>query len=218
MKYTGMIRKAVSGLLNKKRFLALVLILALAFSCIGCGDYDEEENRTTQEARPQETEGSGAATTSASVVRGLSINVDNTTGELLVTRKVSEVAGETGDSGVWTIFVYLCGTDLESFYGMGTGDLEEMCAASGSEQVRFVVETGGTYEWKSSSVGSENRQRFLVQNGAIEQVDEQTRVNMGNPSTLTEFLVWGVENYASEYMGLVLWDHGGGSVTGVCFD
>ena len=90
-----------------------------------------------------------------------------------------------------------------------------MCAASGSEQVRFVVETGGTYEWKSSSVRSENRQRFLVQNGAIEQVDEQTRVNMGNPSTLTEFLVWGVENYASEYMGLVLWDHGGGSVTGV---
>lgn len=218
MKYTGMIRKAVSGLLNKKRFLALALILALAFSCIGCGDYDEEENRTTQEARPQETEGSGTATTSASVVRGLSINVDNTTGELLVTRKVSEVAGETGDSGVWTIFVYLCGTDLESFYGMGTGDLEEMCAASGSEQVRFVVETGGTCEWKSSSVGSENRQRFLVQNGAIEQVDEQTRVNMGNPSTLTEFLVWGVENYASEYMGLVLWDHGGGSVTGVCFD
>ena len=43
MKYTGMIRKAVSGLLNKKRFLALALILALAFSCIGCGDYDEEE-------------------------------------------------------------------------------------------------------------------------------------------------------------------------------
>lgn len=36
--------------------------------------------------------------------------------------------------------------------------------------------------------------------------------------SLTEFLVWGVENYASEYMGLVLWDHGGGSVTGVCFD
>ena len=32
---TGMIRKAVSGLLNKKSFLALFLTVALVFSCVG---------------------------------------------------------------------------------------------------------------------------------------------------------------------------------------
>lgn len=227
MLFTGMTRKAVSGLLNKKRFLALSLILALVLSCAGCSedvmeeDYGGTTTTTTQEVRSQEAESSSSdavPTNSASDVRGLSISVDNKTGELQVDRKTPEVVGETGDLGVWTIFVYMCGTDLESNYGMGTGDLEEMCAASGSEQVRFVVETGGTYEWKSSAVGSESIQRFVVQQGVIEQVDEQPRVNMGITSTLSDFLLWGVENYASEHMGLVLWNHGGGSVTGVCFD
>lgn len=218
-----MIRKAVSGLLNKKRFLALFLTVALVFSCVGCSedssvdDNGGNETSTTQEARSQEVE-SSPVTTPSSAVRGLSISVDNKTGLLNVSRMTPEVVGEPGDSGVWTIFVYMCGTDLETNYGMGTGDLEEMCAAMDSDNVRFVVETGGTYEWQNSAVESESIQRFVVQHGAIEAADEQPRTSMGSASTLSEFLMWGVENYASEHMGVVLWDHGGGSVTGICFD
>lgn len=218
-----MIRKAVSGLLNKKSFLALFLTVALAFSCVGCSedssvdDNGEYETSTTQEARSQEME-SSPVTTPSSAVRGLSISVDNKTGLLNISRMTPEVVGEIGDSGVWTIFVYMCGTDLETNYGMGTGDIAEMCAALDSDNVRFVVETGGTYEWQNSAVESESIQRFVVQHGAIEAVDEQLRTSMGRASTLSDFLLWGVENYASEHMGVVLWDHGGGSVTGICFD
>ena len=218
-----MIRKAVSGLLSKKRFLALFLTVALVFSCVGCSedssveDNGEYETSTTQEARSQEVE-SSPGTTPSSAVRGLSISVDNKTGLLNISRMTPEVVGEIGDSGVWTIFVYMCGTDLETNYGMGTGDIAEMCAASDSDNVRFVVETGGTYEWQNSAVESESIQRFVVQHGAVEAVDEQPRTSMGSSSTLSDFLLWGVENYASEHMGVVLWDHGGGSVTGICFD
>lgn len=218
-----MIRKAVSGWLSKKRFLALFLTVALVFSCVGCSedssvdDNGEYETSTTQEARSQEVE-SSPVTTPSSAVRGLSISVDNKTGLLNISRMTPEVVGEIGDSGVWTIFVYMCGTDLETNYGMGTSDIAEMCAASDSDNVRFVVETGGTYEWQNSAVESESIQRFVVQHGAVEAVDEQLRTSMGSASTLSDFLLWGVENYASEHMGVVLWDHGGGSVTGICFD
>ena len=205
-----MIRKAVSGLLSKKRFLALFLTVALVFSCVGCSedssveDNGEYETSTTQEARSQEVE-SSPGTTPSSAVRGLSISVDNKTGLLNISRMTPEVVGEIGDSGVWTIFVYMCGTDLETNYGMGTGDIAEMCAASDSDNVRFVVETGGTYEWQNSAVESESIQRFVVQHGAVEAVDEQPRTSMGSSSTLSDFLLWGVENYASEHMGVVLW-------------
>lgn len=49
-----------------------------------------------------------------------------------------------GENGTWTIFVYLCGTDLESDGGFATHDLQEMLDASTSSNVRFVIQTGGT--------------------------------------------------------------------------
>ena len=41
---------------------------------------------------------------------------------------------------------------------------------------------------------------------------------MGESKTLSDFLKWGVETYPAEKMGVILWDHGGGSLSGVCFD
>jgi hypothetical protein len=41
---------------------------------------------------------------------------------------------------------------------------------------------------------------------------------MGDSQTLASFLKWGVANYASEHMAVILWDHGGGSVVGLCHD
>ena len=41
---------------------------------------------------------------------------------------------------------------------------------------------------------------------------------MGSAATLAEFLEWGVKTYPAEKMGVIFWDHGGGSITGACFD
>ena len=41
---------------------------------------------------------------------------------------------------------------------------------------------------------------------------------MGDSQTLSDFLTWGVKNYPADHMALILWDHGGGSISGVCFD
>ena len=147
----------------------------------------------------------------------LNLIVDRTTGEMTVQRPSHDEIKPMGDRGVWTIFVYLCGTDLESDCGMASGDLLEMIAADGGDY-RYVVETGGAYYWDSYMVDSDYDQRFLVQNGEIELVDQVPYANMGDGDTLAEFLEWGVENYASEHMGLIVWDHGGGSLSGVCFD
>ena len=42
-----------------------------------------------------------------------------------------------------TIMVYMCGTDLESKNGMGTYDLQEMTAATLSDNVNLLLYTGG---------------------------------------------------------------------------
>lgn len=123
-----------------------------------------------------------------------------------------------GEPGTWTIFVYMCGSDLESDGGLATMDLQEMIDASQSDKVKFVVQTGGANAWDNDLVDDAKGQRFIIQNQNMEQVDETAKADMGSAATLTDFLAWGVENYPAEKMGLVFWNHGGGSITGVCFD
>ena len=117
----------------------------------------------------------------------------------------------------WTVLLYICGSDLESLYSSAAEDIEEIAAAEYSEDVRVVIQTGGANEWHNN-VSSDAIQRFIKTEGGIECVEELDDANMGAPETLADFVLWGVENYPAKKMGLILWDHGGGSVGGVCQD
>ena len=120
--------------------------------------------------------------------------------------------------GTWTVFVYLCGSDLESNSGAGSKDLNEMLSGSRGSNVRFVVETGGARTWRNNTMSNRKLGRYLIQNGQIQEVGSVSPSSMGAAATLADFLTWGIRNYPAEHMGLILWDHGGGSITGVCFD
>ncbi|MGI6221792.1 MAG: clostripain-related cysteine peptidase [Coriobacteriales bacterium] len=123
------------------------------------------------------------------------------------------------DPDTWTIFVYMCGSNLESSGGAATNDLAEMVNASGSENVRFVVEAGGTSRWSGGNKQDAKQiRRFLIQESSITIEDIQPQSNMGEPGTLASFLAWGLENYPAEHMGVIMWDHGAGSIGGVCND
>ena len=117
----------------------------------------------------------------------------------------------------WTIFVYLCGSDLESQSGFASDNMKEMIEASAGSGVRFIVETGGASEWKNDA-NADELDRYEIAGGVSTIVDRQSTADMGNAQTLTDFLSWGLAAYPSAHVGLVLWDHGSGSINGVCFD
>ncbi|MBQ6650722.1 MAG: hypothetical protein IJM67_05650 [Atopobiaceae bacterium] len=128
-------------------------------------------------------------------------------------KRPTNLSGDT-----WTVFVYLCGSDLESRSGAGSKDLNEMLSGSKGSNVRFVVETGGARTWRNNTMSNRKLGRYLIQNGQIQEVGSVSPSSMGAAATLADFLTWGIRNYPAEHMGLILWDHGGGSITGVCFD
>ena len=146
------------------------------------------------------------------------LSVNNSDGKLNISRAMKK-SSPMGDEGTWTIFVYLCGTDLESSgQGSATSDLEQMLAGEGSDNVRFVLQTGGTSQWMNDDFDASVAERWVVQNNDKELVDYVNLESMGNPDTLSDFLSWGVENYPAEKMGLIFWNHGSGSINGACFD
>ena len=122
------------------------------------------------------------------------------------------------DGDTWTVLVYLCGTDLETNGGYASVNVVEMVEAAQSENVNVIVETGGTEQWQIDGIDSSALQRWQVVSGDIELVDSQSLASMGEAETLGDFLSWGVETYPADKYMCLLWDHGGGSVSGIAVD
>lgn len=192
-----------------RKILSLLLSFVLVCACLpACGSDSSEDVEATEQTSSSKT----------TLKSGLDMKVSRT-GEVQMTRSKSKGSKpDAVEDGTWTVFVYLCGSDLESDGGNATRDLSEMVGASGSENVSFVVQTGGASRWESDGVDANRMQRFLIRDGSIMEVDSVAVSNMGDANTLADFLTWGVKEYPAANMGVILWNHGGGSLWGVCFD
>lgn len=208
-----------------KKILTSILVMSLTLGMIsfsGCSDsdsdddnYDDDEYYDDSEEYDDTDDSSDSEEENRVYLNGatqLSLN----SGELTVNRRSRTDEGPMGDSG-WTILVYMCGTDLESEYAAASSDIAEAISAQYSDDVRIVYQTGGTNEWQCG-FSSESIQRYANIDGDVELVDEIDNASMGDSQTLADFVSWGVENYPAKRMGLVFWNHGGGSISGVCFD
>lgn len=206
----------------KNKTLAAVLAAVLILTSSGCGGETETSTQPSETAA-QTTTAARSETEPDGILRAaaperatqLSLGGD---GLLSIKRKTRSASASMGDENTWTFFVYMCGTDLESEGAAATEDLNEMLAASTSQNVKFVVQTGGTSEWQNETVSAESLQRYVISGGALKLEEEKPLESMGSTDTLSDFLGWGIENYPSERMSVIFWNHGGGSITGVCFD
>ena len=118
-----------------------------------------------------------------------------------------------------TIMIYMCGTDLESRSSMGTYDLQEMLAAKFGSGINLLVYTGGCKGWKNNQVSSSTNQIWQVRDGKMICLeDDLGSVPMTDPGTLSGYIQYCAANYPASRYELILWDHGGGSVSGYGYD
>lgn len=131
----------------------------------------------------------------------------------------SEMQTETQEEKAdWTVMVYLCGTDLESGGGMASANLDALKKAGASDRVNFIVQTGGASEWKTEGINPDKLQRFSVKGGEMTKLEELPLANMGDPETFGDFLAWGAKTYPAQKYMAVVWDHGGGPLSGAVSD
>lgn len=118
----------------------------------------------------------------------------------------------------WAVYWYLCGSDLESDDGAATDDLLEMLDVELPENVKVIIQTGGTLTWQNDLIDADKLQRFVYDSDGLNLVDERPAENMGDPQTLANFLTFSKENYPAKRTMVNFWNHGGGSVSGAAFD
>lgn len=125
---------------------------------------------------------------------------------------------EAAEEDEWAIYWYLCGSDLESQYGCATEDLGELLEVELPENVKVVIETGGSSQWQNDTVEAEYLERYVYSNEGLECVEQLPSASMGDSSTLADFLEFCNDNYPAKHTAVIFWNHGGGSAGGVSFD
>ena len=132
-------------------------------------------------------------------------------------QKYTKLLGSGKDQ--MTIMIYMCGTDLESNYGMATNDINEMVYASMSDKVNIIIETGGTQRWRNSVMSNKTNQIYQVTSQNLIPLETNLgRKSMTDPNTLAEFITYCKKNYPANRNMLIFWDHGAGSITGYGHD
>ncbi len=117
----------------------------------------------------------------------------------------------------WTWMVYMAGDNGKVFEQLKGGkrlmapteeqgyqDIQEMEAVGSTDEVAILIQ----FDTLSDR---EHTYRIYIrpqsQQRVIENIPEQ---NTGDPRSLRDFIVWGIENYPAQHYAVILWNHGTG--------
>ena len=117
-----------------------------------------------------------------------------------------------------TLMVYMCGSNLESAYGSASADIQEMLESGFQDSRISVLVMAGGEKTRNRWFDAGNTAIYEIGAGKSRKVWNADRMSMGNRETLTQLLRFGADRYPAEKYALILWDHGGGPMEGVCWD
>ena len=173
------------------KLLAVLMIAILMFSLTACGGKKSKET----------------------------VDVENESTKVadVEDESTQDIAQQSYDTD-WVIYWYLCGSNLESEGGAATTDLQELIAVTLPENVKIVIQTGGSSAWQNDIVNPDFLERYVYDSKGLTLIEQQPLASMGSEETLSSFLAFAKENYPANKTGFIFWNHGGGSVNGAAFD
>ncbi|MCR5177044.1 MAG: clostripain [Anaerovibrio sp.] len=117
----------------------------------------------------------------------------------------------------WTVYWYLCGSDLESLHGAATDDILEMIQGKLPDDVEIVIEAGGSNVWQNNVFEAGTISRYVYCSSGLIEYEKLPDGNMGDKEVLKDFLQL-TTKHPAEHKMFVFWDHGGGTLGGVAYD
>lgn len=125
----------------------------------------------------------------------------------------------------YTIMLYMCGSSLENdgtkysaYPGLLSEDIKEILSVNLPDDVKVIIETGGTTKWAlgssyidgATSISSTALQRWEVSNKKIKLIETLSTNHMASKESYQSFLEWGLTDYDAEQMGVIISGHGAG--------
>ena len=120
--------------------------------------------------------------------------------------------------GKAAVYIYMCGSTLETKQGAATKNIAELLSADVPENTCVIIQTGGAKTWRGYDVSPNNITRYEITDGEFCEKQRLENASMGGEQTLRDFIDYCVSEYPAEKSALILWDHGGGALGEVCYD
>ena len=208
---SGMKRAAVGGGIG----LPTLLIIGFAImKMIGGGNGASQQQQDFIQNNGSNNYNSSSGVDFSDTGSSAEINNDVAAGSR---SKYTNILGNKKDSV--TVMIYICGTDLESKHGMASSDIQEMASADFGDNVNVILYTGGCKQWKINGISNKVHQIYQIKNGELIRLeDDMGKSAMTEPENLTEFIKYCNKNFPANRNNLIMWDHGGGSVSGYGYD
>lgn len=124
----------------------------------------------------------------------------------------------------FVLLIYMNGSNLESKHQLATKDISEMLRSmSPNDDFAALLLMGGTKTWHldgivPQNISSDSITCSKITRNGFQKLASSEGKSIGNPSTLTEFVDYGMREFPAERYGLIFWNHGAGSVTGFGYD
>lgn len=116
----------------------------------------------------------------------------------------------------WTILVYMNGSNNLEYNALD--NMNAMEAAPDGNGVTTVVQMSRSKNYATADGDWSGARRYLVQHDENRQaitspiVQDLGATDMGQVSTLHNFLLWGQQQYPAEHYLVVVWNHGSGAL------
>ncbi|MBR0213523.1 MAG: hypothetical protein IJL95_02225, partial [Solobacterium sp.] len=190
------------------RIIIFILLVLLVMNMFGsCGSGSGSGSAAVTPAPTPAVQTPAPAQPSGNVLHGYNppvttyTQVDsqeiNTASVSGVRDKFTQLKGNGQDTV--TIMIYMCGSDLETNYGMATSDLNEMLYADQADNVNIIVETGGARKWNNSVISNQVNERYKIMSGRqiarLATLDDRV---MSDPGNLTDFIRFSSQNFPAD--------------------
>ena len=173
--------------------IVTAIVLSAALSCASCVKKPIDEKNNTETNKETKTD----------TASGISADVKDIS-------KDSE--------GSFCLLVYMIGSDLENYDGAASNDIQEMLEAASGDNLNIVIQTGGSKSWHLKEITADKIGRYRISNGKLETIELLDNVRMSEAGTLADFISWAGKKYPADRYGMVLWNHGGGTLIGYGLD
>ncbi len=128
---------------------------------------------------------------------------------------ISPLESATPKEKKWTVLIYIAGdNDLYPYVSM---NIEQLKRIGSSPFVNFVV-----YLCKHPHGQRKVAQKIKIEKGKAVILSEEPDIDSGSPRTLHAAIDWATEDFPSEHLAVIAWDHGSGALNrierGICYD
>ncbi len=144
-----------------------------------------------------------------------SINCSNILKIFLLTL-ISVTAFGSAAKKPWTLLVYMAADN--NLYEFSDYNIRQMMRIGSNEYINIVI-----YLCKHPSGQQKVAQKIIVNKNSTQIVGQELNVDSGSPQSLIKACTWAFEEFPSDHVAVVCWDHGSGplnrmQVRGVCYD